>query len=209
MLCRADDVALYHAGGERTFYRCACCSLVYVDPGQRLTPLHEVLRYVDHRNDASDHGYLRFLERLTAPLLERLPRGAAGLDFGCGPSPALCELMRSSGHSMSAYDPVFFPDEQVLANTYDFVTCSEVAEHAHDPHALFAQLDALTRPGGTIAVMTSFYDPTAPFGEWWYQRDRTHVSFFVAETMQWVARCFGWTVSFPAPNVSLFVVGTT
>ncbi|MEO8620982.1 MAG: class I SAM-dependent methyltransferase [bacterium] len=194
---------------DRTFYRCDHCAIVFVEPAQRLNAVDENQRYHEHHNDALDEGYVRFLHRLADPLVVTLPRGAVGLDYGCGPAPVLSTILSATGRPTVAYDPLFFPDTQLLDASYDFVTCSEVAEHAHDPLALFTQLGALTRVNGTIAVMTSFYDSPAAFEGWWYQRDRTHVSFYNEETMRWIARHFGWSVSLPVPNVALFAVNTT
>jgi Methyltransferase domain len=149
---------------------------------------------------------VRFLHRLVDPLVVAVPRGAVGMDYGCGPVPVLSAILTATGRPTSAYDPLFFPDAPLLNDRYDFVTCCEVAEHAHDPLALFMRLGALTRVDGTIAVMTSFYDAQTSFEQWWYARDRTHVSFYGVGTMQWIARHFGWTVSFPVANVALFRV---
>jgi hypothetical protein len=121
----------------------------------------------------------------------------------------LSAILSTTGRPTAAYDPLFFPDTALLDATYDFVTCCEVAEHAHNPLALFRQLGALTRLHGMIAVMTSFYASPAAFEAWWYQRDHTHVSFYTIDTMRWIARHLGWSVSFPVANVALFVVKTT
>jgi len=46
--------------------------------------------------------------------------------------------------------------------------------------------------------------PDIDFKEWWYHRDATHVCFYRQETMEWIARRFGWRVVFPLKNVILF-----
>ena len=45
-----------------------------------------------------------------------------GLDFGCGPGPALADMMQSEGNEMEIYDPFCFPNQDALSKTYDFIT---------------------------------------------------------------------------------------
>jgi SAM-dependent methyltransferase len=178
--------------------------VIYLEPAGRLQPLQEVLRYLEHRNSAADQGYVRFLSRLGDPVRERLSPGERGLDFGCGPAAVLGELLTAHGFPTVSYDPLFRPDDACLAQTYDFVTCSEVIEHAHRPLELFAQLGRLVRPGGLIGVMTRFYGLEAPFGDWWYRRDPTHVCFYDARTMTWIADRMGWVLELPEPHIALY-----
>lgn len=95
-----------------------------------------------------DAAYRAFLNRAAGPLLERLPPARQGLDFGCGPGPALAIMLREAGHTVALFDPFFYPDPAVLASAYDFITCTEVAEHFHRPAEEFSKLDALLNPGG-------------------------------------------------------------
>ena len=43
----------------------------------------------------------RFLGRLAEPLVERLDPGASGLDFGCGPGPALAAMLTRRGYTVA------------------------------------------------------------------------------------------------------------
>ena len=67
------------------------------------------------------------------------------------------------GTGSALYDPLFAPDRGVLQATYDFVTCTETAEHFHDPALEFARLDALLRPGGLLGLMTVFQNDDTRF----------------------------------------------
>ena len=49
---------------------------------------------------------------------------------------------------MKLYDPFFYPDKSVLKAHYDFIACTERAEHFHDPFAEFDRLDSLLKPKG-------------------------------------------------------------
>ncbi len=206
-LCGTLPTDLYHtAEDSRRYFQCRNCTLVYLHPAQRLSMPDERKRYELHRNDAADPGYVRFLERLAEPMIERLPAGARGIDFGCGPAPVLSALLTSAGFPCAAHDPLFIPDELPLSGQYDFVTCSEVVEHAHDPAELFAVLGRLLVPEGLLGVMTRFYGHEAPFATWWYRRDPTHVCFYAEGTMRWIAAHYGWEVTFPRPHVAVFTV---
>ncbi|WP_382328301.1 class I SAM-dependent methyltransferase [Hydrogenophaga sp. UC242_50] len=141
--------------------------------------------------------------RCAAPLLQRLAPGCSGLDYGCGPGPVLADLLREAGHTVALYDPFFHPDTGALATPHDFITCTEVAEHFHDPAAEFRRLDALLRPGGWLALMTRFQTDDARFAQWHYRRDPTHVVFYREATLRWLARHHGWHCEVPGANVVL------
>jgi SAM-dependent methyltransferase len=194
----------FFAGLEgRRYSRCAACQATFLHPADRLSPGEERARYLLHRNDPGDEGYRRFLSRLAGPLLGRLAPRSRGLDYGCGPGPVLAGILREAGHRMNIYDPFFAPDPEPLGDTYDFVTCTEAAEHFHRPEEEFARLDSLLKPGGWLAVMTRFLEDGVCFASWSYRRDPTHVVFYRRETMRHIAVRYGWTCDFPAGDVAL------
>lgn len=208
-LCGAGTPDLFHAEGAVLYFECRVCTLVYLDPERWPARPDEEARYREHHNDPDDAGYIRFLRRLADPVMERLPAGARGLDFGCGPVPALASLLASAGFPCVSYDPVFAPDELMLNRTYDFVTCSEVLEHLHDPRATLALLARLLARGGMLAVMTQFRTDAASFAHWWYRRDITHVCFHSETTMRWIAADRGWALELPRPGIALFTVAAS
>ena len=201
-LCAARPRMFGDAHG-RSFLECDACGLTFVDPAQRPDPGTERARYASHRNDPADERYRAFLSRLLDPLLARLSPGSEGLDYGSGPGPTLSVMLAEAGHPTAIYDPFFATDPRVLARTYDFITCSETAEHFFEPGVEFMRLDALLRPGGWLAVMTSLREDQ-PLEEWWYARDPTHVSLYRARTLEWIARRHGWTLERAHPSVALF-----
>lgn len=203
-LCSATNPVAYLEKLERRYFRCTECDLVFVHPDDRPSPPEEATRYLAHRNTRDDAGYVSFLRRLADPVCARMPVGSRGLDVGCGPVPVLSALLTEGGRPTRYFDPLFHPDEEVFLDRYDFVTCSEVVEHAHDPAALFARLIGLLRPGGTLGVMTSLRNDRTNFETWWYRRDITHVCFFSAVTMQWIGGRWSLDVEIPVPNVVLF-----
>ena len=166
-------------------------------------PSHEtqLQKYQQHQNDPHDARYREFLNRLASPLLAVLLPKQVGLDFGCGPGPALADMLAGAGHVIHLYDPFFFPDSAVLDQQFDFVTCTEVVEHFHQPYAEFTRLVALVKPGGLLALMTNFQTDDSRFADWHYRRDATHVTFYRQETFQVIAADFGLTCIIPCKNV--------
>ena len=187
----------------RSYFRCPACGARFLDPAQLPSAANEHAHYLTHENDPGDPRYRRFLSKLADPLLACLASGSHGLDYGCGPGAALAAMLREAGHDMALYDPFFAPDPVPLSDTYDFVTCTEVAEHFHDPAREFARLRGLVRPGGWLAVMTCFQTDDARFRDWHYRKDPTHVVFYRAETFRHVARDWGWTCEMPVKDVVL------
>jgi len=201
LVCAASTLEFFLAVGGLRYWRCPHCMATLLEPRNRLTLESERAEYRMHRNDPADDGYRAFLARLADPLLARLPPQSEGLDFGCGPGPALSSMLREAGHRMHDYDPAFAPDPAALARTYDFIACTEVFEHLHHPARELALLGRLLRPGGVLAVMTNLQTDDARFADWHYRRDPTHVVFYRRRTFEVLAWARGWECEFPAANV--------
>jgi 2-polyprenyl-3-methyl-5-hydroxy-6-metoxy-1,4-benzoquinol methylase len=189
--------------GKR-YFDCPECRLVHLSPDHRLDAASERAHYAQHENSPSSAGYRAFLERAAGPLMRRLSPGASGLDYGAGPGPTLSVMLEERGMQMCIYDPHFAPDPAPLARTFDFITCTETAEHFFRPGEEFARLDALLRPGGSLAVMTQLLRDDSAFEAWSYVRDPTHVSFYRTQTMAWIAERHGWRLAIFPGNVVLF-----
>jgi len=191
-LCGSRRIPPFAVREGRRFLRCRRCDLIFLDPAQRLGPGEERARYETHRNDPADPDYRAFLDRLLGPLVERLTQGARGLDYGSGPGPTLSRMLTEAGYPTVDYDPFFAPREEVLDRRWDFVTCSETAEHFFDPGREFRRLDRMLAPGGWLGLMTGIVTDDVDFGTWWYVRDPTHVAFYSPETLSWIAADRGW-----------------
>lgn len=203
-LCLHADTHAFFADAWRRYNHCSQCDLVFLDPAQLPDPTEEKSQYDLHENEPDDPGYRKFLARLAAPLLEKLPAQCSGLDYGCGPGPALARILEEAGHRVALYDPMFFPAQEALKQRYDFVTCTEVVEHFHQPAQDWQRMITLLRPGGTLAVMTCWRLPDADFGSWHYRRDPTHVSFYSVPTLQWLADYYRLALECPERNVAVF-----
>ena len=206
-LCAGEQISAWHrierAGGVREYLRCDSCALVFVPAPFHLDAAAEKAVYDLHHNDPADPGYRRFLSRLTEPLLQRLPEHSRGLDFGCGPGPALAQMLCECDHTVALYDKFYFPDATVLQGEYDFVCATEVVEHLADPRAVLQQLFSLLRRGGWLAIMTKRVRDQAAFARWHYINDPTHIIFFSDATFHWIGKHWNARVELHGADVVL------
>lgn len=207
LVCRGISVHHFLSVDPRVYWRCNACKATFLDPHQRLSAADEHAHYLHHQNTPDDPSYRRFLAKLSVPLIERLDAGMKGLDFGCGPGPALAAVLSEAGHNMALYDPFFYPDRIAMEQTYDFIACTETVEHFFDPAGEFDRFDTMLRPGGWLAVMTCFQTEDDRFAEWHYRKDPTHVVFYRTETFSVLAEQRGWTFECPAKDVALMRKG--
>jgi len=203
-LCGSSRVRPFATAAAKQYFECGVCRLVHLAPWQRLSREEERRYYEMHDNNQQDRGYRAFLDRLARPLAQQLVPGAKGLDYGCGPGPTLSVMLEERGFELEVFDPFFAPDAQVLQRSYEFITCSEAAEHFCAPGREFDALDRLLRPGGWLGVMTGMLPEPQAFPRWHYARDPTHVSFYSTATMRWIAAHLGWAAMFPHRHVVLF-----
>ncbi|MBI4849677.1 MAG: class I SAM-dependent methyltransferase [Nitrospirae bacterium] len=203
-LCRHHGAVLYHHDRARKYLQCKRCGLVFVPPNERLTRAEEKARYDLHRNDPYDPRYRGFLSRLAGPILERVPVGSEGLDFGCGPGPALAMMLHEKGRPMTVYDPFYAPDDAVWSRTYDFITATEVVEHLYRPGEELDRLFRVLRPGGWLGIMTKKLSDHENLHNWCYMRDPTHVCFFGLEAFEYISAYWNASLEMPGSNVFLF-----
>lgn len=202
-LCSGPDIASLAEVQSRRYLACEACGLAFMDRLDLPTRSREREIYALHRNDPEDLRYRAFLDRLALPLAERLRPGMSGLDYGAGPGPALVRMLCERGYPTVAWDPLYAPCDALLAARYDFVTCTEVAEHFHRPREEFDRMASLLRPDGWLAVMTQWRPADHDFAAWHYLRDPTHVSLYGEPTFRWIAGQYGYALEMPAPNVAL------
>ena len=202
-ICRAPRPRVLLEVDGKVYWRCEICAATFLDPGRRPDPATERAHYDHHQNYVDDPRYRAFLSKLARPLIAKLTPGMSGLDYGCGPGPALAAMLEEAGLSMALYDPFFQDNATALQRSYDVITLSEVAEHLHDPAGEFERLDHMLKPGGWLGVMTCFQTDDACFADWHYRRDPTHVVFYRASTFGVIAERRGWRCEIPAKDVAL------
>ena len=195
-LCASREIRFLFSGQRknliRDYYCCANCDLVFVPSVFHLSFLDQKNRYLEHNNEFDDLGYRKFLSRLKDELIPFLCNGDYGLDYGAGPGPVLAEMMTRAGYKMDLYDPIFYPDKNVLRNRYDFIVCTETAEHFVDPKADFDRMFHMLNPGGLLGLMTGILYDEIDFEHWYYRLDSSHISFYSPDTMDWISSRWDW-----------------
>ena len=81
--------------------------------------------------------------------------GACGPGLRLWPGPALARCWKKRG-AYDFYDPFFYPDDRLLTQRYDFVTCTEVVEHLHHPAEVFANAGSPVTAWRLLGIMTCF-----------------------------------------------------
>jgi len=112
-------------------------------------------------------------------------------------------MLTEAGHQMTLWDPFFEDHPEVLEQQYDFVTCTEVLEHLRQPLETLETFNRLIRPGGWLGLMTCFQTDDAAFAGWHYRKDPTHIVFYKAETIDFIADRLGWNCQIPRKDVAL------
>jgi len=202
-VCLGKDIVEFARVDEKTYWRCERCEACFLDRNQLPSPQEEHAHYLHHQNNVDDINYRNFLQKAATPLLKKLAPHCHGLDYGCGSGPALAAILSEAGHGVSIYDPFFQNNPRVLNSCYDFITCTETAEHFHRPATEFDRFSKILKPRGWLAIMTSFLDNDTRFTTWHYRRDPTHVVFYRKATFQWLANHHNWSCDFPAKDVAL------
>lgn len=203
-VCLGGNANPYVTADQRAYWSCPDCAAICLDKAQLPNVKEEHERYLLHNNDPADPRYRNFVNRLAEPLLKKLKPGMKGLDYGCGPGPALGLMLCERGYDITFYDPFFAPsDDSVLTKRYDFILCSEVVEHFHQPAYEFAKFNGMLNSGGWLGIMTSLVTNEIQFESWHYRRDPTHVVFYHEKTFQYLASHFGWSCEIPAKNIVL------
>lgn len=202
-LCRANNASELCRDRARPYFQCPTCALIFVPTVFHLPTDEERRRYEFHENNPHDGAYRTFLMKLGEPLMKKLQPGMHGLDYGSGPGPALSVIFSERGFPMAIYDPFFADDPAVLEETYDFLTCTETVEHFRNPARHWEEMVRLIKPGGWIGVMTSLVTHETDFSTWHYARDDTHIAFYSAETLRWIAEHFGLDFSMVGDSVIL------
>ena len=188
---------------KHRFYTCECCKGIFRAPEQIMNLEQEKNRYLLHQNHLEDQGYLTFASPILQAVRSEYQPGAEGLDFGCGHTPVISEVLKKEGFEVDLYDPVFYPSRVFEDKTYDFIVCCEVMEHFQHPAKEFDLLTGLLKPTGKLICMTSIYSDEIDFDSWYYKNDPTHVFLYRRETLGHIG--FHWGFSHVKIKESLIV----
>ena len=204
IVCSSDQIEPFTTSDNLNYWKCNFCKTKFLDKKHYIDKSSEKKRYLEHENTIEDEGYRTFLSKLANPLKDKIQLNAKGLDFGCGHGPALADMFKKDEYSIDLYDPFFFPDKEIFKKKYDFITCTETAEHFFNPKKEFDLINSLLNKGGWLGVMTSFLTTNEAFDSWYYRRDPTHVVFYAEETFGVIAQQRNWHCEIITKDVVLF-----
>lgn len=195
-LCLTSNPSLFCHVQSRDFYRCELCDFVHVPAPYWLPEEDEKARYLNHKNERTNNGYVDYLLVLVAKVEMYAVPKAMGLDFGCGHTPVLGELLRERGYSCIDYDPFFYPESELslFKDSFDFIVICEAAEHFKEPLLEWHKIADLLKSSGTVAVSTKTvqnHSVANEFKDWWYLRDSTHISFYSQRSVEFLAKRIG------------------
>ncbi len=186
-LCQKVGAEVFHQDRTREFFLCSSCTIIFVSRSDLLSPSEEMKRYDSHQNSDDDPGYRDYFLKTVGPLQKELSPGSHGLDFGCGRTMLMGQLLLEKGHATDSYDPFYFPDETIWRKKYDFAVLNEVIEHLRDPSETLNRLKSIVH--GPVFVRTKLYPPTeAEFANWFYKRDVTHIQFWSHQALSFLGK---------------------
>ena len=203
-VCKNNKIISFAEIDNLLYWKCQVCEAILLDPKYFISSKSEKKHYLKHNNKIDDNGYKDFLLRLINPIRNKIFIDDIGLDYGCGYAPALAHILRQDGYKVELYDPFFFPNKDIFSKTYDFITCTETAEHFFRPKKEFDTLNSLLKPNGWLGVMTCFLTTREAFDKWYYRRDPTHVVFYAEKTFEVIAKQRDWKCEIVTKDVVLF-----
>lgn len=190
-LCSSQS-NFYATARGRNYLRCTSCLSVFLDPTQCLSVEDEEIRYRKHNNNILDLGYQKFVQPIVDGVTRKYSPNHMGLDYGAGPGPVASHLLLQQGFELVLFDPFFHNNPEVLLSQYDFIICSEVAEHFYNPYIEFAKLRSLLKPKGTLFCLTDIFPDDVDFQNWHYKNDETHVFFYHSKALDYIVTEFGF-----------------
>lgn len=177
---------------QRLYHQCGFCQAIVMDRSLWPDRDTEKSRYLEHLNEVEDERFQRFVSPITERVLKDFSAIDEGLDFGAGHAPVITHVLQKQGYHIQPYDPLFFPDDALLTKQYDYITCCEVIEHFHNPEKSFSLLNSLLKQQSKLYCMTEIYQEGIDFHCWNYKNDHTHVFIYHRNTLNYIARRFGF-----------------
>ena len=204
-ICNRPTEFFIHEKTNITYYHCKSCDYIFKSPECYQDLATQKERYNLHENDEEDAGYKAYFQRFldfTLPLVDK-PKTA--LDFGCGASSLLSNMLQKEGIACDYYDPIYHPDTLNFGKKYELIVSTEVFEHLHQPKEVFESLIEKLKEGGYLAIQTQFHpNDVEAFKKWYYHQDPTHIVFFTAKTFR--VLCEMYDCKFIADNGKNMVI---
>ena len=164
------------------FYDCPNCQ--YLRRIDLVSPKLEKERYDKHICDAS---YIKYMESIYLEI-EKYIYGNDILDYGCGQIHALSDILKENGYNSDYYDLYYYP--KLENRKYDTIILIEVFEHIANPVLELRKIKDMLNINGRIIIATNFR--AKELNNWWYLRDKTHVSIFSSDSIKYLSDKLGF-----------------
>ena len=177
------------------YYHCSECEYIFKSPDYYQSFESQKERYNLHTNDTEDEGYKAYFQRFLDFTLPLVGTSKEALDFGCGESTILSDMLKEAGMDCDYYDPIYHPETLKRDKKYDLIVSTEVFEHLHHPREVFSDLISRLKVRGYLAIQTQFHsNEHKSFKQWYYHHDQTHIVFFRPKTFSVLAELYGYTL---------------
>ena len=178
-----------------TFYHCDDCQYIFKSPKYYQTLHEQESRYDLHDNNENSKGYKAYFERFLDFILPNVKDSTIALDFGCGTTTLLSQMLEKNGIPCDYYDPIYYPNRLDETKKYDLIVSTEVFEHLHHPRKVFKSLVDRLHRGGYLAIQTQFHaNDKESFENWYYHKDPTHIVFYTKKSFEVLANMYGCEV---------------
>lgn len=159
---------------KELFYQCKKCK--YLRRAKLITKEEEKARYDKH---ICDEAYLKYMNNVFLNIKDYIIKKDV-LDYGCGQIHALSDILNNNGYCCDYYDLYYYP--KLENKTYDTIILIEVFEHIADPYNELQKIKEKLNKNGKIIIVTNLI--VNNIEDWWYLRDKTHISFFSIESIK-------------------------
>ena len=190
-ICSQETLSFADPKTTILYYQCRECEYIFKSPKYYQDLAVQQKRYDLHQNNENDEGYREYYRRFLNFILPFVGHAKNGLDFGCGATSLLSEMITKSNIVCDYYDPIYHSDLIDKNKKYDLIVSTEVFEHLHHPKLVFGSLLNRLSDDGILAVQTQFHtNNREDFLRWYYHHDATHIVFFTAKTFMVLSEQF-------------------
>ncbi|MFT7824020.1 MAG: class I SAM-dependent methyltransferase [Sulfurimonas sp.] len=192
LICGHDTNRFIDEKSSITYYCCPYCQCISKSREHFKTIPEQKERYDLHENNPENEGYQAYFRRFLDDILPQVGHPETALDFGCGESSLLADMLAGEGIACDYYDPIYYPENMEDGKKYELIVSTEVFEHLHHPKAVFASLLKRLKDGGYMALQTQFHpNNIEAFKKWYYPLDPTHIVFFTPHTFCVLCEMYG------------------
>jgi len=194
-ICEKKSKIFINEKTKINYYDCQDCEYIFKSAENYQDFKTQKKRYDLHQNKDSDKQYEAYFQHFLDFVLPKISKAKTVLDFGCGASTLLAQMLEKKGFKSTYFDPIYYPEISLDEKKYDLIVSVEVFEHLSQPKETFAYLIEKLNTGGHLAIQTEFHpNNKEAFMSWYYPQDPTHIVFFRKKTFEVLAKDFSCNI---------------